>query len=229
MRDLVKVEIYKLKRDRNLLIIALLIIIFGVINIVFQPNENGRLSFINEFKDIFALLGCSLYAGISIGSEFTNRTIQKKIVIGYSRSDVVFSKLISYFIGCIVLFLVSAIMFGVIYSIFYGWGQPLTIYEIIFIISYTLLDIILNLCICSVSFFIAFLIKDAGISTAISICVIGIIISFSQNAWTYVAYYLASNTKIDFQSAFITISFCLITLITMSLGTYFSFERCELK
>lgn len=229
MYNLLKVELYKLKRDKNLLIIGVLIIVFGTINIAFQPDKNGKLSFISEFKDIFALLGCALYAGISIGSEFTNRTIQKKIVMGYSRIEIVFSKLISYFIGCIVLFLLSGIMFGGVYTLFYGWGQALTVHELFFIVNYTLIGIILNLCICSISFFISFFIKDTGISTAISICIVGFIISFSQNAWTYVAYCLASNTKIDFQSALITILFCLITLIAMLSVTCISFKKSELK
>jgi len=229
MNNLLKSELYKLKRDKNLMAISIIVLLFGIINIIFHPVEHGILSLTSDFASIVEISSCILYGGMAIGSEFTNRTIQRSIVKGNSRLYIILSKGVSYFIGCAWLTLLSKLLCGGLYSVIYGWGEPFIFSEFFMVLNYTILSILFNLPIYSIVLFITFFIKDIGISIAISICSIGLIVAISQNALSYLAYCLAFNLGFPTETATMMFSMAIILIISMFTCTYFSFKKVDLK
>lgn len=209
MYNLLKSDLYKLKYSKELKLSLLLIILLGTINILSQVRETGKLMFISEFSDMFGLMGCTLFAGMFIGKEFTNRTIYHPVMTGCGRSSILFSKFLTYWFGCFIILGVNLILNGGVYSIIYGWGQPMVTAEWLFIIKYSFLHVIFNLCLTSAAFFISVLIKDTGMATAVCSVGMGIFLAVSQMFWNGLNLYLAQGSQ-SLGSAPIILAFMMI-------------------
>lgn len=230
MINLIKAEWFKLKRDKNILIITIIIVVAGIITLVSNTNSTGKLLYSGEMKTMVALTACALYAGISIGTDFTRRTIQRNVMAGHNRITILISRLISYLFVCALFSLLTAIIFGGVYSLFYGWGEEFTNDELIYVIKSTILSILFNLCNASIMFFISFLIKDTGVSTAVSICIMILLMITTQNSDGYVADFLGGGiyymeTNVIYQAILLALS---KIMGSIALSCY-CFKRSELK
>ncbi|MGL6201904.1 MAG: hypothetical protein ACRC3H_23540 [Lachnospiraceae bacterium] len=232
MFNLLKSELYKLKYDKLLLIISGMILLFGMNNFFLQNVTSGQMAFVQNTKDYVALFASAAYAGMSIGGDFSKRTIHKLVMAGHSRIAVLISKLISYFIGCTILYLLSIVIVTIPYTIAMGWGAAFTASEIGMTASTIFISLLFHLCTAGILFFIAFCIKETGISTAVCLFVILVVVLASNNAVTTdgtVAYAISGGTAVAQQLIIQTCIFAAVKLFLSVLGTYITFRKAELK
>ncbi len=101
MRNLMKAELYKLKKDMTVWIISLVLVCCAGISIftgVYNSVENMVL---NLGKDSMVLiLACAIYAGFSCTDDFTDRTIIYAVTYGNRRFHILLAKGCRYIIGC---------------------------------------------------------------------------------------------------------------------------------
>lgn len=152
MYNLIKTELYKLKRQKLFIILFLIVIAissfstFSEINLVTPTNPvTGKESFANAFQDIFMLFVIAIFAGFYIGSDFSNRTIQTELSRGHKRTDIIFAKAFVYSLGASVLMLLYPITVCIIHTINFGWGEAFSISSILYFLRVTLLGSILNI------------------------------------------------------------------------------------
>lgn len=227
MTNLLKAELYKLKYSKELKMCIILVISLAIINTMFHGMPNGRSLFLGEFREMSTLFISALFAGMSIGGEFSKRTIYHPITTGHSRSSVLISKYISYSIGALIILLSGFIFFDIMYSLFYGWGVSFSNSEVLFIIKYSVLSIIFNLSISSISFFTSILIKDSGMSTAICVFIMGIIIAICQMFWLTTAFNISSGI-IEIKEILTSIGMLIIPITVISIGNLL-FKTIDIK
>ncbi len=152
MFNLLKAERYKLKYDKLLFIISAMIFLFGVNNFFLQNVTSGKMAFIQDTINYIALFAFAAYAGMSIGGDFSRRTIHKLVMAGHSRVSVIVSKLISYFVGCSILYLFCTAVVTIPYSIAMGWGTAFSVKELGFLIAAIAISLFLHLCTAGIFF-----------------------------------------------------------------------------
>lgn len=229
MFNLLKAELYKLTHSKELKICVLLLFILGLINTYFGGSDCARDSLIGESTDMFALMACTLFSGMSIATEFTKKTIYHPITSGSNRLAVLLSKYITYLIACLIFYVTTYLVMGPLYALFYGWGVPLTQTEITFILTYSLLDIFFGLCVASLPFFIAIQLKDTGISIAVGAVVMGLIFTTSQMFWQTAAVYIAHNPSQTISSS-LQMTTLMLSIPILLLAIYsFLFTRQDIK
>lgn len=220
MNNLIKSEIYKLKYDKNMYFISIAVIILGIISVAFKSFESGYYSFTSQFRDMVGIFACSVYASMSIGMEFNNRTMSKKVIIGYSRSSIVLSKLFSFIVASFIILTINLVSMTGIYSLIYGWGVE---FNLLVTISSFMTQSLINICVCMIAFFISFIIKESGKSTATIILIMALIVFISQNPWLVIF-----NTQ-NIGIILMVVLSSLVVGIIFTILTCRSFSRCELK
>lgn len=229
MYNLLKAEMFKIKYSKELKICILLIVILGITNVSFHEMESGKHSLTSEGREMIGLLICTLFAGMYIGAEFSQKTIYHPVISGYKRFSVLVSKYISYLVACTIILITNLLMMGGLYSIFYGWGEAFTSTEFQFITTYSIVGLFLDLCLVSISFFIAFQLEDTGISIAVSLVAMGIILLTSQIFWERIAYYIADRTlSLDGIPIMMTFLLVLLPAIVLLISSLF-FSRQDMK
>lgn len=217
MFNLIKSEIYKLKYDKEIRLCILLITIFGVINLYFHGHATGRENLLHESMDMISLVACAVFSGISIGGEFSKRTIYHLIISGHSRFSVFVSKFVSYLLGCTFIVAINIIINGGIYSVLYGWGKPFDYIEIMFIIKYIIVNIIFILCIASAVFIVPFIVRDGAMATVVSTFIMGVFLALSQIFWSYTTLNIASGI-FDVSNIYVTCAIIAIPIIIIIAG-----------
>lgn len=232
MFNLIKSELYKLRFDRILIILAAMIFAVGVNNFGLQTVANGREAFTASTKDFVALFACAAYAGMAIGGDFSKRTIQKLVMAGHKRISVLVSKLLSYFVGCTILYIISTLFITLPYVLALGWGVDFTNGEIRMIIGTMLLSMLFHLCTATITFFIAFWIKETGIATAVCLFIMLVLVLAMNNTGTadnMVAYAMSSGIALDKELIWQTITMSIIELCGGTVLAYLLFRKVELK
>lgn len=147
MKNLLKSEIFKLYKDRQIRFIALFIffyIITGPVLSIESVRESYKIATSGQILEgftvdiSFEIILISLIASAVFASEYTNKTI-KNILIYNNRKDVFISKLAITLIGIFVLLLLWYIS-GLLFTLFYRKGivsvQDVLYYFLKFIIHY---------------------------------------------------------------------------------------------
>lgn len=118
---------------------------------------------------------------------------------------------------------------GGLYILFYGWGQSFTEAELYFVIVYVLMGVFFDLCILSIPFFICILIRNSSIATALSVGVIGIILSLSQMPWDTIAYCIGSkDTSLDVSPVAFSLFFIIITALLYFICNH-NFKKLDIQ
>lgn len=176
MINMVKLEIYKLKRLNLFKILLLFVIVisilsaFSALNLTGENGERltGRLQYAENFHDIAMLLVNAIFAGVYIGSDFSNRTIQSQISRGQTRKNIVMSKTISFILATNVIIVLYPTIGAAVITFKNGWGELITRQEILYILLVTLEGLILN--IGTSSFFILFVFIFRDVPKSICCC-----------------------------------------------------------
>lgn len=99
MTNLLKVELYKLKKFKLGYIAVIFMFVVGAMygykigTEFFETNDNTAVVFSNTVCDTSLVFIIAIVAAIFIGKGFSNRTICNEIKLGYSRFHVLLSKL----------------------------------------------------------------------------------------------------------------------------------------
>lgn len=119
MLNLLKAEFFKLKKEKSTWIILLVITASNAISILTGVYSSAEKAFFSMAKDIMVmLLSIAVYSGVSLFSDFQNRTIIHYVVGGIKRSYIITALFVRYFIGCVILIftypIICTFMTGVI-------------------------------------------------------------------------------------------------------------------
>ena len=249
MYNLIKTELYKLKRQKLFIILFLIVIAissfstFSEINLVTPTNPvTGKESFANAFQDIFMLFVIAIFAGFYIGSDFSNRTIQTELSRGHKRTDIIFAKAFVYSLGASVLMLLYPITVCIIHTINFGWGEAFSISSILYFLRVTLLGSILNIGTACIYVCFSFLCRD--IPKTICVC-FAFPVLFSAISGTVGKYFPAFGSILDYSTLSqlkyivndklsitsllpVILSTGITIVITLTIGSYF-FSKAEIK
>lgn len=176
MLNLVKMEVYKLKRQKLIVVLFVTVIAisafsaFSQINLLTAPDNivAGKISFANAFQDVFMLFIISIFAGFYIGSDFSNRTIQAELSRGHKRLEIILSKAFVFSFGASLIMLLYPAVVCTIHTMKFGWGEPFGVFSIVYIFRIALLGSILNAGTASIYVCFAFLCRD--IPKTICVC-----------------------------------------------------------
>ena len=101
MRNLMKAELYKLKKDMAVWVISLVLVCCAGISIFTGVYDSVENMVLNLGKDSMVLiLACAIYAGFSCTDDFTDRTIIYAVTYGNKRFHILLVKGCRYILGC---------------------------------------------------------------------------------------------------------------------------------
>lgn len=131
MINMVKLEIYKLKKLNLFKILLLFVIAISALSALSAltltggsgDSLTGKLQFAGNFHDIVMLLVNAIFAGIYIGSDFSNRTIQSQISRGQTRKNIVLSKTISIILAANVIIVLYPTIGAAVVTLKNRWGK----------------------------------------------------------------------------------------------------------
>ncbi|SFB39036.1 ABC transporter permease [Clostridium frigidicarnis] len=170
MINLLKLEFYKLKHSKPFILILLITIGAELVIVLNNGSITGKKAFTYSISDIATIMVLSaIFAGLSIGTDFVNRTINQEITAGNSRLSVFFSKAIVLFIATEIIMLLYPITSIIINTILNGWGEVFNTSTAIYILRTVFLRMILDVSCSSLWIFFAFLFKDVAKTMGVSI------------------------------------------------------------
>ena len=101
MRNLMKTELYKFKKDMTVWVISLVLVCCAGISILTGVYDSVENMVLNLGKDSMVLiLACAIYAGFSCTDDFTDRTIIYAVTYGNKRFHILLVKGCRYILGC---------------------------------------------------------------------------------------------------------------------------------
>lgn len=175
MINLIKLELYKLKRLSLYKIILVFVIVisafssFSALNFTAAGSAlTGKVQYISNFHDIAILLVNGIFASAYIGLDFNNRTIQAQISRGQLRKNILLSKSICYVAASSVITLIYPVVGAVIVTSQNGWGTTVTTQEILYMLLAAAEGILLN--IGTSSFFVLIVFSLRDVTRSICFC-----------------------------------------------------------
>lgn len=181
MSNLLQAEIYKIIHRKPLGICLLFPVIIEFVNgFLHGGDQPGTMTLLME---IIGLISCSLFAGLFIGADFSSRTMIHTVTAGKNRVLIWISRYLSFLITSFVILLANMLAAYASFLSFHGIDVAFTAIECIAVIIYTAAGIFYDLCLVSFFFFITMLVKESGISIAVSVVISGILIANSNVFW----------------------------------------------
>ncbi|KXA38878.1 ABC transporter permease [Staphylococcus lugdunensis] len=228
MKNLIKSEIYKIKFEKCIWIILILILFVSLNNFGLQTSSNGKEAFCSSTRDFVTLFACAAYAGMSIAYDFSNRTINNLIISGHNRLKVLLSKLVRYYLGCIIIYFSSTIIITLPYLLTKGWGNEFDFDELNYIILYITLTLFFTISTSTIMFFIAFFIKETGLATTLCLfTMLVIILSIKDTQFSSIT--LTDDILTGNKTFFYGMVWGLIQIIIPLILSFIHFRKVELK
>ncbi len=185
MRNLMKAELYKLKKDMTAWVISLVLVCCAGISIFTGVYDSVENMVLNLGKDSMVLiLACAVYAGFSCTDDFTDRTIIYAVTYGNSRFYILLAKGCRYIIGCTAI-IISYMALSMIVSLPVlktGISLPdLTVYAV----KSLTLSLPLYWAVAMIFFAIAMVTRKASVTMGISVAgsILGVV--FTNKAYSY--------------------------------------------
>lgn len=99
MKNLIKAEFYKFKRNFYFWIILLIMILCYLPSLLGNNVDTFQLLLKNVEKDIMVIpIALAIYSGLTITNDFSNRTIMHYISAGHKRSHIILVEFLSFFL-----------------------------------------------------------------------------------------------------------------------------------
>ncbi len=149
MYNLLRCELFKLRKSRSFLLILGLVIIYSVVMsiLTYSSVQYGNGSEVVQGIDMYfeqlsnylliAVAG-SLIATTYVCRDFDNKTIQDSIACGCSRYAVILSKSLVYFLTIFIITLIIPIISSAVISTAYGFGMQFSIISVLKLAAITL-------------------------------------------------------------------------------------------
>lgn len=242
MINLVKAELFKLRKEKSTWIILLVIILSNTISILTGVYSSAENAFFSMAKDIMVmLLSIAVYSGVSLFRDFQNRTIIHYVVGGLKRSYIIAALYIRYFMGCLILIfaypfictLIAGAIKGYENAFFFSIGQMLKV---------VIMGVPLYACFISFYFSIMMIVRQGvfsmGISIASSILIVVLTnkLYYGNPAREESIFRFAPSIQLQVITNgvlsidyLVSVIFSLIVLLVAFLGASYSFRKAELK
>ncbi len=186
MNRLLKSEMSKLTRARPLHLIALLMLVLSVVtslsclSYVNSPKAEeleivfyGYDAFFSSLKDTPTIsVLAALAISIVVCGDFENRTTQLKIVVGYHRAPIFFSKLIAAAAADVILLLPYVLGRTVLQSVLLGFGHPFTLEAAANMAAAFFAAVLTGIAINGITFILAFLLRKTVLVVAAGFCLV---------------------------------------------------------
>ena len=165
---------------------------------------------------------------MSIAYDFSNRTINNLIISGHNRLKVLLSKLVRYYLGCIIIYFSSTIIITLPYLLTKGWGNEFDFDELNYIILYITLTLFFTISTSTIMFFIAFFIKETGLATTLCLfTMLVIILSIKDTQFSSIT--LTDDILTGNKTFFYGMVWGLIQIIIPLILSFIHFRKVELK
>ncbi|PGM56072.1 ABC transporter permease [Bacillus sp. AFS053548] len=248
MGNLLKTELYKLKRDRSFRTLLFILILFSLLYPFTTNIDSASILTLDQYyiynilsinNDIIKLLPCIL-AGFFITSEYSNGTMKSIVSSGNSRLRIYFSKLTVFSIGSVFILLILPIFMMTTAALHFDFNGP-TNWMFIFK-TYGLL-IIYGAAFASVMTIIATIFTDNGKTIGFLLmffALINSILSFIGSKLTFLKTIIKDSVFMQFPNiykvnelvhseVFILISVPILTFIVLGILGSLLFRKKEIK
>jgi ABC-2 type transport system permease protein len=182
MINLIKAELFKLKRNHTFLVlIGVIAAFYGLGNyLVIIDWWNMSTGFndigLKEFNALEMMklpmifnLGISTLAGFFINCEYTNGTIKNQVLSGNKRSNIYLSKLIVFSLGVVVISVILPVVTAILEIILLGHSEIYTPSAVTYLIRSFSLYTIIIIAYSAIIMFIASLTRESGKTIIITI------------------------------------------------------------
>lgn len=180
MFNLFKIEFYKLKKSKMFYFFILLNIMQGVticflsvhafsrsLNIISGKEILIYMLFIQTNLTLNIITG--VFAANYIVTEFTSGYIKNLISYGHKRINIFISKTMVYYIGIIIITLITPVAMAVINTVNNGYGEVFTFSSLMFLIRIFLTMILIQVAIGSINVLAAVASKNVNITISVII------------------------------------------------------------
>ncbi len=240
MFNLIKAEYYKILKCTayKVLLLSISVITFLIVIFISATDITGYDAFIISLtQSQINIILTSIFTGIFICNEFTNRTISSSISSGNSRFLIFLSKIIVYLLGSFILMIMFPLIFISGICFIKGFGKEITNNMISYIIHSILLYFLLNLALASICSLFAFILKSVsatlGTSIGILLLLTGIMAFPASETLTQFYKYTIFWQSIFFinesNNIKLTIIIGVLTFIITLPITYLSFKKADLN
>lgn len=190
MKDLLKADFYRLRKDVILLVALIVLVAFAFITPLmyaalelfasdslaeleamgFSMQITGKYSFAsalsltNNFGMILPIL-----IGILVCKDFSAGTVRNKIITGHSKASVYVSILISSVALGAALFALYALLTLGIGSLFLGYGAEFNMTELLYILKTLVMGVLIFACACALAVLLGALTRSIGLTIVLEI------------------------------------------------------------
>lgn len=183
MLNLLRADFYKLRRSKSFYI-CLGIIAFFVTYVIIDFNSSAHLKeqlststfhwvymLFKErsFLPYFIPMLQAIFITMLITSEYSTGTIKDPVSLGFSRTKVYISKLITVSVGSIIMMLVAVFFTGITAVFVFGIYGSFSMYDLLLFVRMFLIQSLLYTAYGSIFLMIAFLIKNIGGTMAFNV------------------------------------------------------------
>lgn len=246
MLNLIKVEMYKLKRSTffyGILLFMILQAIGGPILDYRFRNKTGKemllFSFnIQQVLSIIILIGLFAYF---VGEDFHSGCIKNLISCGHKRINILLSKSIVFYLGVIIISMSFPVILTIINTILNGYGEAFTFNSFLFVLRVILLMMLIYAAMSSIAVLFTFIFKNAPAVVGLFIgldFVNRIAIAMSMRKESVRVIYektifaqpgIAVLDKITFSQSIQIIFISLATILFSTLVGFYFFRKADIK
>lgn len=105
MKNLIKVELFKLKKNYYIITVLIVMILLGATQLSSKIINISEILVIIEKDVMVMLIALSIYSSLTVSNSFGNRTIMHCITNGHRRSHIILANFLEYYIGCFLIIL----------------------------------------------------------------------------------------------------------------------------
>ena len=182
MLDAIRSEQYKTRHTKIFTILCVGALVLGVITVymnhsMYMAGKIKELSGENALKSgmsniSVAIILCSIFLDVNLGSEFQNRTLQLSASFGNNRKIIFVSKGIVYIFYSVILSFLYPMVLTCVTTMLYGWTNDTFSFGMIFL--KLLVTILLEITIFLMCFGVEFIMEGSKAGLLFNVLVIGI-------------------------------------------------------
>lgn len=244
MKNLMRWEFQRLFKSKSFIGVWVFITLFGLVYLIFGYNDGCKSGYefmvgtINYISSLLELVG-PIYAGICFSNAFEERCIQAEVMAGYSRIQVLISKLCNFLCSITIFILTPLILNTLITSCIFGIGEISdTFFNSMVLMPLALL--LSNLAFLSICMFVSFCVHGIGVTIGVNMAVILILYGITQSAidneslhsilsFTSVGQSFLILINSSLSNLLLAIAVAFITIFLVLVITYIKFRNQELK
>lgn len=238
MHNQLKLEMYKIKRSKIFYLGILAFIALGILIGVKAINlhmVSGKEIFLDTVSDTSVMFLLSLFICYFIGDDFTNRTIDNEIRVGYSRLSVILARGIVVLPFTVLIYMCYTITTTVCVGIINGFGTEVTIIEMLVRLILFAFQV---MAVQSFTIFFIFVCKNATLGMVVSVCFTFVTCNLLRNfmgeenfLFRITSFYriMMNSESLTIQNIIVSFVSAIVTIIIMFFITHMAFRKADLQ